>query len=79
MVSAGYMVYTCMVYTYGYILRYTYVYILTYILGILANYEISGKSQNFTEISPGAQSSAQNENFVNIIKNSWKVEIELFP
>ena len=37
-------------------------------LGILENFEISGKSQNLIELKPSAQSSSQNENFVNTSK-----------
>ena len=34
--------------------------------------EISGKSQNFIELFPSAQSSFRNENFVNISKKLLK-------
>ena len=48
-------------------------------LRILGYTEISTRSQNFEELYSSAQSSYQNENFVNTSKNSWKIEIVLFP
>ena len=48
-------------------------------LRILGNLEISGKSQNFLELQPSAQSSSQNENLSVPAKNCGKIEIELFP
>ena len=48
-------------------------------LGIVGNYDISGKSQNFIELYPSAQSSSKNESFLNTSKSTWKIEIELFP
>ena len=41
-------------------------------LRILGNWEISGKSQNFIELLPSAQSSSRNESFVSTSKNSLK-------
>ena len=38
-------------------------------LRILENKEISGKSQNFKQLLPGAQPTSQNENFVGTCKN----------
>ena len=41
--------------------------------------EISGKSQNFIELFPSAQSSFRNENFVNISKKLLKNRNWTFP
>ena len=39
---------------------------------ILRNYKISGKCLNFIEWSPSAQTSCQNENFVNTTKKLFE-------
>ena len=41
-------------------------------LRILRNYEISRKCQNFIKLLPSAQSSSQNQNFVNTSKKHLK-------
>ena len=41
-------------------------------LRIIGNYEISGKSQNFIELKPSAQSFSKNKNFVNWQKTAEK-------
>ena len=41
-------------------------------LRILRNWEMSGKSYNFIELQPSAQSFSQNENFVSINKKLLK-------
>ena len=48
-------------------------------LRILGNQKISGKRLNFIEWYPSAQSSCQIKILSILAKNSWKIEIRLFP
>ena len=48
-------------------------------LRILGNQEIPGKSQNFLELKPSAESSSENESLLILPKNFLKKEIELLP
>ena len=48
-------------------------------LRILGNKEVSRKYQNCIELQPGAQSSSQNENFINASKNLGENRNGTFP
>ena len=41
--------------------------------------EISGKSQNFIELLPNARPPPEIKTLSDLVKISWKTEIELFP